>query len=166
MDDGVEMRYRGRVTVGSPGRARFHDRDGGLSELIWDALGQAGWLGQFAQVKPIIELVISVPQASGSGAAPNTTPLPGGVRRERERGRVADDGMVWKRYVGPLHARAAGPGVRLVASEWRVEDFNSLEDMLYTVATQAGWLSASGRRQDASEISDADILIRVARRSA
>jgi hypothetical protein len=113
-------------------------------------------------------LVISVPQASGSGqgAVPRAAPMPGGLRREGERGRVADDGMVSQRYVGPLHARAAGPGVRLVTSEWCAEDFNGFEDMLYTAAAQAGWLSASGQRQDASGISDADILIRIARRRA
>jgi len=38
-DKVVQVRYSGRATVGSPERARLRDRDAGVSDLIWDALG-------------------------------------------------------------------------------------------------------------------------------
>jgi hypothetical protein len=44
----VEVRYRGPVTVGSPGRAYLTDRAGGMVEFIWHAMVEASWLGHAA----------------------------------------------------------------------------------------------------------------------
>jgi hypothetical protein len=56
--------------------------------------------------------------------------------------------------------------VRLVESELRAEEFDFYEDMLYTAAVQAGWLSADDQRQAVGEVPDVDILIRITRRRA
>ena len=105
----VQVRYRGPVTVGSPGRAHLRDRDDGISELIWDALAQAGWLGHRSGIQPTIEVCIRVAAAltSRETATPDTAPRPGGSRRGGEPGRIGDDGTAYQRYEGPLHARAA-----------------------------------------------------------
>ena len=158
------MRYHGGVTVGSPGRARLHDRDGGLHELIWDALGQAGWLGQTAHLRPIIDLVIQVVPAPAGAVpiAPRFAPRPGRRRREGERGWVADDGRLCQAYEGPLHGRAAA-GVRLVEGEWNVEDFDAFEDMLYTAAMCAGWVHVANQSHAIGEVPDVEVRIRIAR---
>lgn len=48
----VQLRYRGGVTIGSPGRVRFHDRSGGLSDFIWQALADSGWVGHHTSERP------------------------------------------------------------------------------------------------------------------
>jgi hypothetical protein len=35
--NGVEVHYNGPATPGASGRARLHDRVGGIGELVWDA---------------------------------------------------------------------------------------------------------------------------------
>ena len=159
----VQVRYRGPVTVGSPGRAHLRDRDDGISELIWDALAQAGWLGHRSGIQPTIEVCIRLAAAltSRETATPDTAPRPGGSRRGGEPGRIGDDGTAYQRYEGPLHARAA-PGLWLVESERRAEDLDYLEDMLYTAAIRAGWLSGDSQKQAVAEVPDIDILIGIA----
>ena len=161
----VHVRYQGRVTVGSPGRAHLRDRDAGISDLIWDALAQAGWLGHTSGIQPTIEVCIRVAPAptSREPATPHTAPRPGGRRREGERGRIRDDGAAYQRYEGPLHARAV-PGIGLIDSERRADDFDYLEDMLYSAALRAGWLSGDAQKQTVAEVPDVDILIGITRR--
>lgn len=167
VDEVVEVRYRGWVTVGSPGRARLHGHDGGISGLIWYALGRTGWLGHTARLKPTIELVIRVAPAPAGGRCTflRSAPLPGGQRQMGEHGRVEHDGTVHQAYIGPLHRRAS-VGVRLVESERRPEDYDSFEDMLYTAAVHTGWLPAYDRPPVVGEVPEADILIRIARHRA
>jgi hypothetical protein len=163
----VELRYRGPVTVGSPGRARLHGRDGGLSQLIWDVLGKAGWLGHIIGLKPTVDLMMRVPGPKGERPtpAPELSPLPGGSRRPTESGRVALDGSVSRRYVGPLHPRAV-QRLRLVEAEWRVEDFDFYEDMLFAAAGKAGWLPADPYDGCVVEIADVEILVSLTRYSS
>lgn len=132
--------------------------------MIWDALGRAGWLGQTAELHPLIGLVIEVvPVPEGAILRrPRFVPRPGGWRRECEGGWLADDGRICQGYEGPLHARAAGPGVRLVESEWRVEEFDGFEDMLYTAAVRAGWVPVVNTRA-VGEVPEVDICVRVPR---
>ncbi len=166
-EDVVQVRYRGPATVGSRGRAHLHHRDEGIGELIWDALGRAGWLGETVGVKPTLELCIRVPSAAvPSTATASCLPVrPGGPRRLGEPGTVSDEGLVIQRYEGPLHGRAV-PGLRLVDTELRAEDFDFYEDMLYTAAVTAGWLSPERRGQAVSEVLTVDILVQIARRRA
>ncbi len=162
----VEVRYRGPATVGSPGRARLHGRDGGIAGLVWYALGQSGWLGHTVHLKPTLEVTIRVaPVRPGERPAPpRFAPLPGGPRRRGESGVVSEDGTVTYKYAGSLHPRAAGPGVRLVETEGHAEDFDAFEDMLYRAAAQADWLSVREDKQSSGEVPDAEILIRLLRR--
>lgn len=166
MSDGaVQVRYRGRVTVGSRGRAALGDRDEGISELVWNALAQAEWLDDRSGIRPTIEVCIRVPAPSESRetvAEQNASPR-GGNRREGERGRIGKDGAAYQRYEGPLNARAV-PGIWLVDSERRAEDFDYLEDMLYTAAIQVGWLPRDTDGQVVVEVPDIEILIGVPRR--
>jgi hypothetical protein len=165
-EDVVEVRYRGSVTVGSPGRAQLTDRAGGMSELIWNAMVEAGWLGHTAGLKPILELVIRVAPADGPrrDAMPRFALRPGGRRRQRKGGRVREDGAICQHYDGPLWAVA--PRVRVVEGEART-DFDTFEDMLYAAAVRAvravraGWLTADDHRQAVCEVPDVDIVVRV-----
>lgn len=163
-DELAQVRYQGLTTIGSPGRAFFHDRNGGISELIWDALAEAGWHGHTAGIEPTIAVCMRVapPRAPSETNMPGRRLLPGGPRREGERGRITDDGVAYQRYEGPLHAWAVR-GIRLVDSERQAEDFDYLEDMLYTAAIRAGWLS--GTRQPFAVIPDVEILIGITRRN-
>lgn len=121
-DGAVQVRYRGHATVGSPGRARLRDRDAGISDLIWDALGKAGWLGRRTGIESAIEVCIRVAVAppSRERPTPSSVPRPGGGRRARERGRIGDDGAAYQRYEGPLHVRAVA-GIWLEESERRAD---------------------------------------------
>ena len=132
-----------------------------MSELIWNALIEAGWLGHVAGLAPILELVIRVPPADGQGRdePPRFAPRPGGPRRQRKGGRVGEDGVISQHYVGPLSAVA--PRVRLVGSEARPEDFDTFEDMLYSATVRAGWLTVDDHRQAICEMPDVDIVVRV-----
>lgn len=106
----------------------------------------------------------AAPEHRGA-ALPQFPPLEGGPRRQGERGPVSDDGSVRQRYQGALNARAAGPGVRLVESGLRAEDFDAFEDMLYTAAVQAGWLACAPNQTADADVPDTEILIRISRRA-
>lgn len=159
----AQVRYRGAVTVGSPGRVYLHDRDGGLVDLVWEALGQAGWLEHKTGIKPTVDAQIRVSPAPASrhAGAPHFAPLPGGVRRDRERGWADNSGAAYQRYVGPLPRFV--PGIRLVDGERRAEDFDFLEDMIYKAVTHAGW---SVEDHTAVEVPDIELLIGITRRSS
>jgi hypothetical protein len=163
----VRLGWRGRATVGSPGRAQLGDRDQGISELIWDVLARAGWLGQRSGVRPAIVVCVRVPAArrSREGTAARTVLRPGGPRREGELGRIGDDGAAYQRYEGPLHVRAV-PGIWLIDSERRPEDFDYLEDMLYTAALRTEWLSRDPQGPPLAEVPDVEILIGVTPRDS
>jgi hypothetical protein len=160
----VELRYRGAVTVGTPGRVRLHDRDGGLSELIWDAVGEAGWVGRRIWLKPTLDLMMRVPGPSGDQPNPPTklSPLPGSSRRPTEPGHVAPDGSVSRQYIGPLHPRA-GRGLVLTQTEWRPEDFESYENLLFAAAGMAGWLPPDAYKGCGADIPDVVITARLTR---
>jgi len=152
----VRLGWRGRATVGSPGHAQLGDRDQGISELIWQVLARAGWLGHRSGVRPAIVVCIRVPAArrSRERATARTVLRPGGPRREGELGRTGDDGVAYQRYEGPLHVRAV-PGIWLNDSERRAEDFDYLENMLYTAALRSGWLSRDPQGPPVAEVPDA-----------
>lgn len=66
--------------------------------------------------------------------------------------------------MGPVAGRAV-PGLRLVDGALHAEDFDDLEDMLYTAAAQAGWLIGDDDRSSAVEVPDGEILARITRRA-
>jgi hypothetical protein len=66
----------------------------------------------------------------------------GGRRRPADGGRIALDGTCYQRYEGPLSGRAV-PGIHLIETERRDEDFDHLEDMLYGAARRAGWITST-----------------------
>jgi hypothetical protein len=72
--------------------------------------------------------------------------------------------MTCQHYAGPLNARAAGPGYRLLESERSPKDLEFGEDMLYTAAIRAGWLS--GENDEITEIPDVEITVGITRRQA
>jgi hypothetical protein len=165
LTDGVEVLYGGSATIAACGRACLHDRVGGIGEMVWEALADAGWIGELATIRMTVALRVGV------APAPATTPRrrarfearPGRVRQLGEKGRVDGDGFVWQQSIGPLNPRAAGHGYRLLASEGDPEDLEFGEDMLYTAAVQAGWLT--GTADEIVDISDVRILVGVARRN-
>jgi hypothetical protein len=61
-----------------------------------------------------------------------------------------------------LNTRAV-TGVLLVESERRPEDWDALEDMLYTAGVRAGWLEAN--QVSGAEVPDTEIMIRIPRRA-
>jgi hypothetical protein len=64
-----------------------------------------------------------------------------------------------------LHGRAV-PRIWLVENERRPEDFDYLEDMLYTAAIRAGWLSDDAQGEAVADVPDVDILVGIARRNS
>ena len=95
----LELTYQGAVTLGSPGRARLHDRRGGLSDFVWQAFWDADWVGQTAGIRPSIELTMSVAaRPPDELAAPRFEPLDGGARSLHERGASTDDGRFRQGY--------------------------------------------------------------------
>lgn len=163
--DMVRLRYWGTVSVGSPGRARLHQGEAALGDLIWDALGQAGWLGHTEKLRPLGRLVVSMAPCQ----TPGSTPMPriesrlGPPRKPGEPGRRDDDGRIRQELHGPLHARGIGPGVRLVEDERRDEDFDFFENALYRCAATAGWLTVEPTGQIIGEIPDVEIIVEVMR---
>jgi hypothetical protein len=89
-------------------------------------------------------------------------PLPGAKRRRVGKGWVDEDQMACQVYEGPLNGRAAGHGYRLLEAERRPEDLEFGEDMLYTAAIRAGWLSGDGT--EAADVPDVHITVGVTRR--
>ncbi len=77
-----------------------------------------------------------------------------------EKGWIDDRGIVWHQQRGPLNGRAAGPGYRLLESERTQEDLEFGEDMLYTAAVQAGWLT--GEEGEVIDVPDVQITVSVA----
>lgn len=163
--DAVVVEYRGSVTVGGAGRGRLHGRPGGIGEMLWEALGRAGWIGERVRIRTTVSprLAVAAAPASRPEHRSRLEPLPGGVRRLGERGWVDDDGVQWQQFVGPLNGRAAGPGYRLLESERSPEELEFGEDMLYTAAVHAGWLRDEPGW--VSDIPDARITVAVARRN-
>jgi hypothetical protein len=49
-------------------------------------------------------------------------------------------------------------GIRLVEGA-QAEDFDSLEDLLYSAAVLAGWLAGYGHPQEVAEVPDIDIIV-------
>ena len=161
--NGVEVHYDGPVTLGASGRARLHDRVGGIGEMVWEALAAAGWVGELATVHMTVAVRVGVAPAIAPRRPARFEPLPGRARRLGEKGRIDDDGVAWQQRVGPLNGRAAGPGYRLLESERRSEEFEFGEDMLYTAAVQAGWLA--GHPDEVVDVPDVRIAVSVARRN-
>lgn len=165
LTDRVEVEYRGPATLGGSGRARLHDRVGGIAEMLWEALDGAGWVGETVSLRTTVSLRVGVTAVAAERPEQRARlePLPGRVRRPGEKGRVDDQGVAWQQSVGPLNGRAAGPGYRLLESERRPEDLEFGEDLLYAAAVRAGWL---GREPgEVAEVPDVQISIGVARRN-
>jgi hypothetical protein len=165
LENGVEVRYEGPATLGGTGRALLRDRAGGVGEMLWEALDGAGWVGELATLRMTVALSVGVgaTPAAGSRKPARYQPLPGGVRRLGEKGRVDDHGIAWQRRVGPLNGRAAGPGYRLVESERGPDELEFGDDMLYTAAVQVGWLSSAP--DEVVDVPDVRIAVTVARRN-
>jgi hypothetical protein len=159
----VQVRYDGLIVISARSTARLHDR-GDVKELLWEAIGKAGWHGETARLRPTIAFVIRIPPAPGPRRAPasrpSTPPLTG--RRFIEGGTTTRDGIICHRYEGPLLRRAVGAGVPLIRHQWEKCCFSFIEDMIYTAAIRAGWLSVDDANQTVA-VPAAQITIRVAR---
>jgi hypothetical protein len=165
LTDAVEVEYEGPATLGGSGRGRLHDRTGGIGEMLWEALGIAGWVGEMVSIRTTVSLRVGVAAAPETRPKRRTRlePLAGGARRFGERGWIDDQGVAWQQSVGPLNGRAAGPGYRLSESERRTEELEFGEDLLYTAAVHAGWLS--GEPDEVADIPDVRITVSVAPRN-
>ncbi|MGO9972052.1 MAG: hypothetical protein ACLP01_04430 [Solirubrobacteraceae bacterium] len=163
--DGFEVDYYGSATIGGSGRARLNDRGGDLENMVWEALAGAGWVGEMANLRMTVAVRMGVPSppASAPTLRGRRDPLPGRARLLGEMSRIDDRAVAWQQRVGPLNGRAAGPGDRLLESEHRPEDLEFGEDMLFTVAVQAGWLT--GAPDEVVEVPDVRITVSVARRN-
>jgi hypothetical protein len=165
LTNGVEVHYEGSATLGGSGRARLHDRVGGIGEMLWEALEGAGWVGEVATLRMTVALRVGV--APAPAIAPRRSarfePLPGRARRLGEKGQIDDHGVAWQERVGPLNIRAAGPGYRLLECERRSEDLEFGEDTLYTAAVRAGWLV--GEPSEGVDVPDVRITVSVVRRN-
>ena len=162
----VEVGYRGPATIGASGRAQLQDRAGGIGEMVWEALSRAGWIGEMVGVRTTVFLRIRVAVVP-EGRPPtgsNVDLLPGAKRKRGGKGWVDEDQMACQAFVGPLNGRAAGPGYRLLEGERRSEDLELGEDMLYTAAIRAGWLSGNGA--EVADVPDVHIIVGVASRQA
>ena len=133
--------------------------------MLWEALGRAGWVGEIVSVRTTVALRVGIAMAPASQPAPQSeTPLlTGGVRRLGERGWIDDQGVRWQQSAGPLNGRAAGPGYRLLESERGPAEIEFGEDMLYTAAVHAGWLS--GNSEQVVDVPDVRVAVGVARRN-
>lgn len=165
LTDAVQVEYRGPATLGRSGRARLHDRVGGLGEMLWEALDQAGWVGEIVSLRAAVSLRVGVSAAPAERPKQRAQlePLPGRVRRLGEKGSVDAHGVAWRQFAGPMNSRAAGPGYRLSASERRPENFEVGEDLLYAAAVCAGWLGEEP--DEIADVPDVQITIGVARRN-
>jgi hypothetical protein len=79
------------------------------------------------------------------------------------RRRIDEFGVAWERYEGPFDRCAVGSGYRLLDKDRRTKDHEFFEDMLYTAAVSAGWLT--GNPDELAEVADVRITIAVARRN-
>ena len=165
LTDAVEVKYEGPVTLAGSGRGRLHDRAGGIGEMLWEALDRAGWVGEMVSIRTTVSLRVGVAAAPATRPKRRTRlePLPGGARSLGESGWIDDEGVAWQQSVGPLNGRAAGPGYRLSEGERRPEEVEFGEDMFYTAAVRAGWLS--GEPDAVADVPDVHITVSVARRN-
>jgi hypothetical protein len=161
----VVVEYEGPATLGGSGRARLHGRVGGLGEMLWEALSGAGWVGEIVSRWTGVAVRLGVPMAPVGQPVPQSQIklLPGGVRRLGPGGWIDDQGVRWQQSVGPLNGRAAGPGYRLLESERDPAQLEFYEDMLYTAAVHAGWLS--GEAEQVVDVPDVRVAVGVARRN-
>jgi hypothetical protein len=60
LTNGVEVHYDGPATLGGSGKARLHDRVGGIGEMVWEALDGAGWVGEVATLRMTVALRVGV----------------------------------------------------------------------------------------------------------
>lgn len=162
--DAVVITYDGPATVGGTGRAHLHERSGGIGEMLWEALERAGWVEHQVTRRTLIAQQVGVvlPPKPVSSYQPVSEPLPGGVRRFVEGSWIAEN-TAWHSYLGPLNGRAAGPGYELISSE-RANLLEYGEDLLYTAGVRAGWLSATGSKNEVADVSKIRVSIGVARR--
>lgn len=158
----VQVRYDGLIVISARRRARLDDR-GEVKELLWEAIGKAGWHGQTARLRPTVEFVIRVPPAPAprraAASRPSTPPIT--QRRFVEGGTTTGDGTICHRYEGPLLRRAVGAGMPLTKGQWEKCCFSFFEDMIYTAAIRGGWLPVGSNQTVA--VPSAQITIRVAR---
>jgi hypothetical protein len=142
----------------------LHDRAGGIGEMVWETLGRAGWIGETVGLRTIVFLrirVAFVPELQPPRRSEGDV-LPGAKRKRGEKGWVDEDQMACQSFEGPLNGRAAGPGYRLLEGERRPEDLEFGEDMLYTAAIRAGWLSGDGG--EVADVPDVHITVGVTSR--
>jgi hypothetical protein len=134
--------------------------------MVWEAVGRAGWIGEMVGLRTTLFLRVRV------GRAPEVLPpthsqhqpLPGRARHRGEKGWIDQDEMVCQQSTGPLNGRAAGPGYCLTEGERHLENIEYGEDMLYTAAIRAGWLT--GAEDEIVEVPDVHITVGIASRDA
>jgi hypothetical protein len=133
--------------------------------MLWEALGRAGWVGEIVSRWTSVALRLGVPMAPAGQPVPQSQIklLPGGVHRLGPGGWIDDQGVQWQQYAGDLDGRAAGPGYRLLESERDPAKLEFYEDMLYTAAVHAGWLS--GDPEQVVDVPEVRVAVGVARRN-
>lgn len=166
LPNAIEVAYAGAATVGANGSARLHGRAGGLGEMLWQALERAGWKGHMTHIRTTVSIRIGVLTAPSPLPRPHAglTPLSGGARRLGRRARVDTEGVAWQQYEGPFYDRDGGIAPRLVDRERWPEEFAFGEDLLYTAAVRAGWLS--NQPGVIADIPDVRIHLSVTRRES
>ena len=159
LDNGVEIRYRGPATLDEAGHSSLRGRADGVGGMVWEALEGAGWVGELTSPRTTVAIRVGVASAPRSEHPLIAT----AERRRHEGGSVDEDGVAWQQQVGPLSGRAAGPGYRLLESEFGARERGRGDLLLRAAAVQAGWLE--GDPGEILELPEVQIAVSVARRN-
>ena len=155
LNNAVELHYEGPVTLNAPLTVELRGRTGGISAMLWETLGAAGWVGK--QTSPRMTVALRI------GILPVAVPkVP--ARHLLDGGWTDEHGVRWHQRVGALNGRAAGPGFRLVEDQLQPGELALGEPILRVAAIEAGWLTEDSR--EPAEIPNVWITVAVARRNA
>ena len=158
LENGVELHYEGPVTLDGSQSVHLSGRAGGIAAMLWEALDEAGWVGERTSVRMTVALRIGISPCPDP-SAPSTP-----VRRVLEGGWTDDHGVRWHQQVGPLSGRAV-PGFQLIEDELQPGELTVGERILRTAAIEAGWLAGDSNDSiEKTEIPDVRITVAVARR--
>jgi hypothetical protein len=159
LENAVEVRYRGPATLEEAGNSSLRDRAEGVDGMVWEALQGAGWVGEITSPRMTVAIRVGVAPAPRSEQPRMVTE----TSHYHEGGWVDADGVTWQQRVGPLNGRAAGPGFRLVESEFAAHAHGLGNALLRAAALQAGWHDADPDRT--VELPEVQIAVSVARRN-
>jgi hypothetical protein len=159
LENGVEIRYRGSATLHGSENATLAGRSDGVAGMLWEALGGAGWVGEFASPRMTVAIRVGVPRAP----TPDPVAVADEPRRRHEGGWLDEDGIAWQQSVGPLSGRFAGPGFRVLENELAPLERGLGDALLRAAAAQAGWLS--GAPSGVVELPKVRLAVSVARRN-